>query len=366
LKNYKIIIVFVLTLAAGVIIGNRFSSKMNERADVLKTIQQPLPQKGKERVVPGQNGVTKAYTVINLIVQEDDIDPVQDVDRLALEDILKTKSFEIHISSTDKNFKNAIQDTHPSRKNSIMGVLSPTRFASMTARSPQLVPLYFTSLEPQVDCYNETQVVRNAKSSILTPNDFNNKKIGIEDRVLIQSKLMLQKLKEKGVSPSKIIIYSQRSKGLNDLLHSNIDVFYTRAKVFSSGAVESGVGTVTENGFLETPGIKIVTTSDFKIPCRIMFINSRIDSRIIEDVKNKLMDVSMKPELQSLLRKGLLISTLREVVPEQWKKIQTEIIKGQNISLNSLTHEFYQNDPNPNEILQTEVAKHGPIPFEKQ
>lgn len=361
MKNWKLLVIFIIALDIGIVVGYRFSTKLNERVDIMTAIKQNVPKPQQVRY-PNKS---PSFTILNFMIQEDDIETLSEADRLALENLLQDFTFQVKFVSLDKNFGETIKKIHPAKANGLVGISSPTRFAYMQVRSRDFEPVFFTSPDANLECYNEAQVIKRSKNEIITINDMSHKIVGVEDRALVQSKMFIQKLKEKNIIPQKIIVYSSRASGLKDLLNDKIDFFFTRVKHISSGAVLSGVGTMTENSFLEYPGLKVLTMTDFKIPCRLVFITKKVLPRINSDFTNKLSALVYEPEAKDLLRRTLAIGYLTKVTPEKWDKVKGLVLKGQNIGLNTLAPEVSIKDPKTSEVIQNEILRNGEIPFEK-
>jgi hypothetical protein len=328
LNIIKLAIVLIVALLVGIYGGSHLST----------LIEQLQP---KEKPKLAEYHAPNVLEHVKFLVLNDDL-AMSDLERLNLENDFREKNLDFKIIIVKNRIEENIQNAGVLENANLIGIISPERLASLSQNAPYLIAKYTILSDKVNECFKEAQISINANSDINQLENINQKIVGIENEILPLAKLELLALKLKNITPSKIITFTNRKNGIEELLNNHIDVYFSKTKVFSNGQFEDGLASMLDHKLVNYPGLKNLKTTELKIPCNIVFFNSNFSPSLSSQIEGKLQKMIMieKPkEMKDLLS----IGALREVRIETWDALRKMLLKSLNTDLNELSENISSN-----------------------
>lgn len=316
MKKYQVILGFAVILLIGFALGYRVKDKVDKREGIIPTI----PGTGTA-AKPDDQQRPPTRDIFFLIRENNAGDILDETKRIELEQLFSTNRLKFHFRivgrTPEDSFKNPKERKAPVPVN--MGLVDSIRAAELLQQGVIVTPVFTASPKDGEVCFSEIQVV--SGGSVQSLEGLAGKNIGIDQTSIALSSGIFKRLQQKGIIVKKMVIYKKAIKGLADLESGAIDVFFDRINSYSNGEVVSKLSTMSKGGFVGYPNLQILHTTNNKIPCKVVFLSSRLSSVSREEVKNKFVDVLMNPATKEKASAGLMISNLREMTPEVWKNV---------------------------------------------
>jgi ABC-type phosphate/phosphonate transport system substrate-binding protein len=324
----------VVVFAIGILIGNRIEYKLNQKSE-----------NKKRQLLYGTNPVTQPplvfpakMKIINFVVREEATGEITDDEtRAKIESIMGSKKVKFNFRIFGKSSDASIQALHDNIGKPNMGMIDASRVVELVKQGVPIAPIYTTSPN-QSECYSEIQIISNGSAQKI--EDLEKKNIGVDNSALPLSRITFKNLKEKKITVNKLHIYNNPKNALRDLLTKKIDVIMNRVAVNSNNQVASKLGYMDNGAYVQYPGLKILATSNNKVPCKVIFISTILNPLSIQELEAKMIDVTSNPETKELIERGLLIASIRKVTPESWKPVEDVFKDSFNFPLNTFATEI--------------------------
>ncbi|MBC7538046.1 MAG: ABC transporter substrate-binding protein [Bacteriovorax sp.] len=281
--------------------------------------------------------------IINFLLNDQTSDELLDeTTKSSIENLMSSKYIKFYFRFFGKSPTSALQTLSENRGKTNMGMVDASRVVNMLLRGWPVDPIYTASPNPTNECFTETQIISNG--NVKRIEDLDRKNIGVERIAMPLSFLTFKNLKEQNISVNKFYIYNNLNSELKDLLNNKIDAIVTRVSVFSNNQTGSKIGYFDSEGYPDYPNFKILTTSNFKVPCKIIFISKLIGSNLKLELENKLMDVTSRPETKELIARGINVASIRKIKSEDWGKIEKLLKDLKNFHLNTFASEIIKSE----------------------
>lgn len=334
MKNIHIILSLLVILAIGVGVGYRIEV-MQIAKDENKTKGNSLDA---QPLLPTKINFISPRTMSGEVANEGL--------KLEIEKLMNSKNIQFSFRTGSKNPGKPAAGAAEVPDKINMGAIEPSRVVEMRESGAKIDAIYTVSLNPDQECFSEIQIVSNGNIEKL--EDLNGKNIGVEALAMPLSILSFKKLKEKNISFAKLNLYQNDSSksSLADLIANKIEalVVKTRSQSSASNQPWSSIGVFQGTSYQEYPKFKILTTSDNKVPCRVIFINSLLPAVVKEEISNKLESLLSKTETKEVFSKGIHIASLRKMTPKTWKAVEELLKSSRNIPLSNFASEVIKNN----------------------
>lgn len=316
MKKYQVILGFTVILVIGFALGYRVKDKVDKREGIIPTIPGTLTGKTAE---PQKTQVREIF----FLVRENNAgDILEESKRLELEQLLSTNRLKFFFRIVGRTPEDKFVDKKE-RKSPVpinMGMVDSIRAAELLQQGIIVPPVFTASPKEGEECFSEVQVVSNG--AVQSLDGMSGKNIGLDQTSIALSSGIFKRLQQKGITVKKMYVYKKAKKGLADLEAGTIDVYFDRINSYTNGEVVSKLSTMSAGAFVGYPSLQILHTTNNKIPCKVIFMSSKLSSVSREEMKNKFVDVIMNPATREKASQGLLIGSLREMTPEAWKPVE--------------------------------------------
>ncbi|MFA6237755.1 MAG: hypothetical protein WC635_10545 [Bacteriovorax sp.] len=322
----------MLIFAIGIGIGYRIELKLYAKKQDQK--QETLSSSSILEVKP------QGFIRINFVSPLVDEEVVDESLKSQIENLMSSKNIQFFLHFGGKSrLGPAVGNKSDAKIN--MGAIEPSRIVEMRASGVQILPIFTASLNPSGECYSEIQIVSNG--SIEKIEDLNGKNIGVISWAMPLSILTFKKLKERNITFGKIYSYQNNigKAGLADLKANKIDALVVKTLSQSAASNEpwSSLGVFKGETYLEYPKFKILSSSNDKVPCKVIFINSFLPGIVREEISNKLESLLSKPETQDVFSKGIHIASIQKLTAQNWKAIEDLLQSIRNTPLTTFASE---------------------------
>lgn len=305
-------IMLVIALLFGAIIGSRFSRKIEQRNKTL-AIQpiRPSPKLPAQKQ-PGQKGPRTYYFVIPEIKDRTHLTE----DKVAeLEKMMSTPQYKISI--VIKNNKAVVPTLKPDS-----GIMDATKLSDINRLAENLTPLFTASPIEQTECYSEIQFVTLKKNAIHSMDDFKGKNVATSPRAIPLLNLPLTEMLHKDIRFGTIYIQDTPSTLLNSLYTGKADLLALRVMSLSNNEVISILGNMASHGYPNFGDIKVISTTNNRIPCNYIFVRARLPAEAKELMTSKLTYLFYNPQTKPFMIENLELASIKPVNPEEWKAVK--------------------------------------------
>lgn len=316
----------MIVLVVGIFAGTKFQSKLNQKAESKIKEVASIP-------VNKPNSPPR-YKMINFLIREQNSGDIKEKEtRIAVENLFNSNKVRFIFKTFGKAPANSPNEAAVNH----MGLIDASRVVEQMSMGFDLIPLFTASPNSQAECFSEMQVV--TKRNVQALENLSGKRMGLEKISVNIAKLLLKQLKDNNVTLKSIHIYSSKDNAIKDLTTDKIDVMFDRASVFSNGLMTSRIGIIQNGAFSQYPEFKILTTSSFKIPCKVIFMNSLVPPAIKEELEKKFEDLYTQPESRELMARAILIGSIKKVTSESWQPIESQLKGLSDIELDKYASE---------------------------
>lgn len=332
MKKSTIVVICVAVLFSFAL-GYRVKDKIEKRSSILAT-----PGAGK--LPDALKGPQLKQRDIYFLVREKNAGTIMEADkREELEKLLSLGYVKFHFR---------IGGRTPDDKKRIGGNESPPNMGMIDAlRAEELVqqgliemPFYAASPKEQ-ECVSETQIVSNG--SVHTIEGLAGKTIGIDQTEINLALGLFKKLRAQGITVKKLVIYKRPAKALGDLSSGAIDAYFDRVSLFPSGEVISRLTANSKGVYVGYPNFQVLLSTANKIPCKVIFISSKISKETREIMKGKFTDVFNNPKTKDIARSGLDIGSLQVMTPEIWKRVEDYYKQNSSFQIKTFAEDIVYN-----------------------
>jgi hypothetical protein len=256
------------------------------------------------------------------------------------------KELEKKLSSTAYTLSFYINNDGPNRKYSVdriqtqIGMVDTSRIFELQKNGSDISPVFLTSPRPEVECYAEIQVVTTKQSPINSLNELEKKNLGVAVAAIPLANFIFKNLKEQNITASKIVMFTELSEGLSDLNSGKFDAIVTRATTFNNNEVASKIGEVKDNSFVNHPELKIISTSENKIPCNTIFFSNVLPESVKTALTLKFASLITTRDGEQLMSEAIGVRYVYNVDPVKWKEVERKLASLQDFQLSSFAPEI--------------------------
>lgn len=316
MKKYQVVLGFAVILIIGFALGYRTKDKVDKREGFIPTIP------GKPPAPSSATPNKPQQREIQFLIRENNAgDILEESKKVELEQLLSTGRLIFHFRIVGRTPEDQFLD-RKQRKSPVpinAGMVDSIRAAELLQQGLIVTPIFSASPKEGAECFSDVQFVSNGKVQSL--EGMAGKNIGIDQTSIGLASGVFKKLQQKGITVKKMYVYKKPIKGLADLEAGTIDVFIDRINTFSDGEIVSKLSMVTKGGYVGYPNLQVLHATNNKIPCKVVFLSTKLSPESREEMKNKFADVLMNPKTKEKASAGLLIGSLREMTPEAWKPV---------------------------------------------
>jgi ABC-type phosphate/phosphonate transport system substrate-binding protein len=329
LKKKSIIIVNVAILTLGILIGFRLDKKLSQKDENKKKQALFSTYTGNNKLPPLIVRQSRPNVINFVIRQRSGVELFEGDTKSEIESLLGSKNFKFSFQVRGNSLELALEKLNENQRGVHMGMLDASRVVELTNK----VPIYAASPSSSQECYSEIQFLANENISHL--EDLENKNIGVgAGGSLSLASLTFKQLKDKNITVKKLYIYKNSYVPIKDLSQKKIDVFAERIAVLTNNEVVRG------GPFIDRTNLKIIYTTNNKVPCNVIFISKILDPAIKEQLVNKFMDVFSRPDTKNLMMRGMNVESIKTITPESWKPIELLFKDMHKFQLNTFASEI--------------------------
>jgi hypothetical protein len=333
----------VATLFLGVILGERFRNKFiqrNKSVELVKSINNiPVPKNVRSKA---DHNLIENNTLGFAAQLRENQASINSEDSLKAVKVLRSIHNRVRLVVLPKENSPKLKVTPTGNRNYASGCISGNRFIKIIGKGPKLKPLFYGSSDSKFSMYNESQVITTGNLPRL--EDLSNKIVGVDEVSLNDAALILNDLNLKSIRAKKIIVFKDRKKGFSELTKKNIDSLIVRVHVFSNGRVENKLGLIENNHFFQYPDLKIIHTTHYKIPSRIIFVSEKIPKQNKREIEARIEDLFQNPKNLELRKKLFGIASVSKLLPEEIPAIAKTIHSAEMVNLKSLSSEVLEDN----------------------
>ncbi|MGZ3789047.1 MAG: hypothetical protein ACXVLQ_11010, partial [Bacteriovorax sp.] len=157
--------------------------------------------------------------------------------------------------------------------------------------------------------------------------------------------LTFKQLTSKHIAANRLHLYSDTDQewAVANLNSNKVDALFERVEVYPDNKIVSKFGTTTNGSYAAFPNFKVIATTNYKIPCKIIAIRSQLSNQVKEEVKKKFTSIFSQPESKKIFKKNFRIGSLKEMTSEKWKPLQAQLEDARDFPLNSFAKEVILN-----------------------
>lgn len=202
------------------------------------------------------------------------------------------------------------------------GLADVPQFISLKKISPSFKPVLAVSPHSTHECFAELQILSHKKSGIESLQDLRGKGLAVTERAMRFSGILNRLLTSTNSLPEKYFLKSPMNEAKQNLLNHKIDAMVIFVSKFSNGQILTKFGSYFEDAYENEPDIKIVHTTDTRLPCRIIFFNLNLEPSFQASFLTHLVNVADTPDHYIALRQYLAIGKMTPLKEEQWQSIK--------------------------------------------
>lgn len=212
------------------------------------------------------------------------------------------------------------------------GLTDVPQLINLKKISPDFRPVITVSPHATHECFAELQILTKKNSAINSLNDLQGKQLTITERAMRFSNLMAQLLIDHKIVLNKLVLKSEMNSAKKNLLNEKIDALVIFVSKFSNGQIITRFGSHFEGAYENEPHIKVVHTTDTRLPCRIIFINSKFEPSFQSAFINHLVKLPDTPENYIALRQYAAIGKMTILKEDHWHSIKN-LFKDKNAAV---------------------------------
>lgn len=253
----------------------------------------------------------------------------------AMEALLTTKNVNVKINLVQKRLIDAA--TEGMRLDA--GVSNVGQIFRIISMNVNVTPVMAISPDPTNECIAETQVDVLKNSPIKTLKQLQGKTIGTTKRAQRTMYYIFPELTEMGLKFKKIYNAQEPNWILENLRNKTIDAaIIHHTYIVDKPKAKSDLGQLAL-GVYEDPDINVrsIKVTDFKIPCRLLFIDRGLDQALQREFLNNFKDILSKQENMTLFNEVAQIGSMVPLSDEEISRMRKFIEGSANISLRSFT-----------------------------
>ncbi len=336
MKSFQLI-AFVIVVLISALIGSRFQKKMDAK-DESKKLQ--LVYSNLKTTSPSSS--SQLGKPLNFLVGSHYIGDIKnEKTKTELEAIFKMPHFPVNffISDPANLAANSGIRVH-------MGIVEATRFAKIISnlKDINIEPVYTISPIANQSCTTEIQLITKGDSPIQSIEDLAKKNVGIAQNAIGLTAVAFKTLHGKNLKINQSRIYKDPNWGTINLMSGKVDAIIERVEFYSNGEAVGKFGKFSNNTYTDFPNLKIVKTTDYKMPCGILFMRADFSQQDYQDIKNKLKDAFFNPKSKELVSKALKIGSVHEISKDKWDHFQKIINPDDEIDIQAVSQEVIISD----------------------
>lgn len=225
-----------------------------------------------------QNKKVNLQPSVNLYVQKYTSDPLESESALIdLAKIIGANSMNIVIHLYEKDLKELING--PIGPQVDVGIFNAFQVLHADKNGDKLDTLYSVSPDPFSECFIELKVVAQKGSSIESVADLHKKRVALHSPSAKVAFMLNPELKRNKVIFDEVIMNQSQDWITENLRNKKIDAAISFQYIFK-GSKQNRENFIKSFGGRKKNHMKLIALTDSKIPCKLLFINKKLDTNL--------------------------------------------------------------------------------------
>lgn len=247
-----------------------------------------------------------------------------------LEKKLSNNEITVHINSIlYSNKKNKKMNKGPAYSPTA-GLLNLGKINLMEKNGMTIFPILAASPELNTKCFSEVQILTLESSNIKNIKDLEQKKLAINN---IGFSITAALIEKNQINLHRAINYTEFAKSLPYLEKGSIDAIALNIQVLETGKIISPLGEFANGKYAKKSNFKVIATSNFQIPCKIIFAREEIGERQRGLLMNSFLSLLKQKDDLELLNKSFGVQHLYSISIPEWKKSKAYFEKNYNLKI---------------------------------
>jgi hypothetical protein len=205
------------------------------------------------------------------------------------------------------------------------GILDTTRVAqAIKLDQSNTMAIFATSPHDNEKCFSEIGYVVRKEETRTEIEDFINSNMAITTVSQQIANISLKSLKKEKIKFNDLFQVSNDSEGIKLLKSKQVDLLIIRLQKFPNGSFSTKLTGKVEDPTTTFKDMQIIYTSDFKIPCKTIFLRN-LSSEVKKVFKDNFINALKDPTNTEVFFETIGVRSIYEINQEEWDHI-TKII----------------------------------------
>jgi len=263
----------------------------------------------------------------NKQIKQEDINKFQDVFAKGI----SGKSYEINVQVLKSPARNNIPDRNKKRqenfsefKNVENFIMIDDTFKVIRANKKGIstAPLFQLSPFPNEKCYAEVQFIAKKTSTLTDIEQAKFQNIAILNIGLNIATMKIAEMGKRGMHFKTLLFVSDINEGLELINTGEYAALAIRTNQTDKNTITSLLGTFTDNKYPDFPDFKQIGITNYKIPCKVMFMKNNSRKDIVDEFSDKFYKYTNTPEGNAIFQKLTGLSNIEILSSPEWVAIE--------------------------------------------